>query len=750
MPTVHFGKKHEPAFTLEQSPDLIAVRTRSGRSLARGAAPVASPASAELDDAQLVIDYPEAGVEVYRVPTGRVSGGVRDVSARKAALRQSPDVRFAGGVLVDPVGGEPVLYTENLFVKFVDAADAEDNLEVLRAAGLAVKQTLEYAGNAYFVEAPEGTGQAVFDIAQTLLARSDVEYCHPELVRPRVRKGIFPQQWHLRRSSIGGVQVDAHANVEAAHALTRGEGITIAVIDDGVDVDHPEFSGNGKIVAPRDASLGLDDARPKLARDRHGTACAGVACANGGNGASGVAPKARLMPIRMMSGLGSQREADAFVWAADHGADVISCSWGPSDGDWWDPADPLHNQRVPLPPSTRLALDYATSRGRGGKGCVILFAAGNGNEPVDNDGYASDAKVIAVGACNDRGRRSVYSDFGRALWCSFPSNDFEHAPFQQPAPLTPGIWTTDRLGGAGYNAGNAMNPAKGDAAGAYTGDFGGTSSACPGAAGVVALMLAVNPALRWHEAKALLKRSCDRIDPAGGAYDASGHSARYGYGRLNARTAVELARPRPQNAVSVQRRFDAPIPDLQTVRYELRVSERTAVRSVAVNLEIAHSYIGDLVLTLIPPAATGVAPILLHNRAGGAGRTLKLAFDAATLPPLARFAGKSCEGAWTLQIRDAAAKDSGTLASFGLELRFAHADDGPRDAAPVSPAAAPRVATPRKAAKPRAAKRSASAKTAAKRPVSKPAPATSAAKPAATKKTAKKRTSRTGTVERGV
>ncbi|NIM27448.1 MAG: S8 family serine peptidase, partial [Gammaproteobacteria bacterium] len=121
-------------------------------------------------------------------------------------------------------------------------------------------------------------------------------------------------------------------------------------IDDGVDTEHEEFTGAGKIVAPRDVTRGQGDARPGPG-DRHGTPCAGVACANGAHGASGVAPKARLMPIRLVSSLGSQAEADAFVWAADHGADVISCSWGPMDGDWWNPNDPLHDEVVPIPDS---------------------------------------------------------------------------------------------------------------------------------------------------------------------------------------------------------------------------------------------------------------------------------------------------------------------------------------------------------------------------------------------------------------
>jgi subtilisin family serine protease len=212
--------------------------------------------------------------------------------------------------------------------------------------------------------------------------------------------------------------------------------------------------------------------------------------------------------------------------AAQNGADVISCSWGPADGAWWDPNDPVHSTEVPLPDSTRLALNYAVTSGRDGKGCVVLFAAGNGNESVDNDGYANYERVLAIAACNDRSRRSVYSDFGDAVFCAFPSNDVEFPEEDRPAPLTPGIWTTDRMGRAGYSADN------------YTNSFGGTSSACPGAAGVAALVLSRNPSLNWDEVIDTLRRSCDRIDPEDGKYDANGRSPLYGYGRLNAEKAV--------------------------------------------------------------------------------------------------------------------------------------------------------------------------------------------------------------------
>jgi subtilisin-like proprotein convertase family protein len=271
----------------------------------------------------------------------------------------------------------------------------------------------------------------------------------------------------------------------------------------------------------------------------------------------------------------------------------------------------------------------------------------------------------------------VYSDFGSAVWCAFPSNDMGHAPFNHARPLTPGIWTVDRVGPHGYNSGSV---AEGDAAGNYTNSFGGTSSACPGAAGVAALVLSVNPALRWNEVKDLFKRACDRIDPQGGGYDANGHSPKYGYGRLNARTAVELAKPQPQSGITISRVFNEPIPDLQTVSFSLEVAEDTPVESVSVEVDLQHTYIGDLVITLLPPPETWLSPIVLHNRQGGPTRNLKKTYDAATTPALADLAGRICKGSWTLRIRDAAAQDFGALISFSLGLSFVHPDR-----APVSP-----------------------------------------------------------------
>lgn len=524
MVTYTYGGKNGNTHTLVESTDRVVVRTKNARPL-RDA--IASRAGKEvLENYALELEFPDADVSVLKA---RKTAGTALRDTTRSVLKGEEELRFAGRVLVDEKSEEPVVYTENMFLKFHDEVSVADCEEIMAGYDLTVKQKLDYAVNSYFVGAPENTGLEVFQLAEALLNRPEVEFCHPELIRKRGFKAIHALQWHLKSSIVNGAAVNAGVNIEKAHLQTKGEGVTIAVIDDGVDIDHVEFKQPGKVVHSRDVSFNSNDPRPKNAFNNHGTPCAGVAAASG-VAACGVAPAAKLMPIRLSSQLGSIAESNAFKWAADNGADVISCSWGPEDGNWTNPADPLHTTKVDLPDSTRLAIDYAVTTGRNGKGCIVLFAAGNGNEDVAFDGYASYPNVVAVAACNDTGKRCVYSDFGNAVWCSFPSSDFEFVPFNHPAPLTEGIYTTDRSGSKGYGLGD------------YTESFGGTSSACPGVAGVAALILSANPALSWQQVRQVLKDCCEKIDTPDGAYDSKGHSRKYGYGRVDAAKAVSIAR----------------------------------------------------------------------------------------------------------------------------------------------------------------------------------------------------------------
>ena len=163
---------------------------------------------------------------MYRVPVGR---GVRSLADRKSALRAAPDVRFAGGVLVDPATQEPVLYTENLFIKFIDEADPDDCAAVLRDAGLAIKEKVDLRDERVLRRGAGGhRASGVRHRSRPAEARRR-RVLPPRADSPAQRARISSsQQWHLKKTTVDGVVVDAHANVEAAHEITRGEGVTIA------------------------------------------------------------------------------------------------------------------------------------------------------------------------------------------------------------------------------------------------------------------------------------------------------------------------------------------------------------------------------------------------------------------------------------------------------------------------------------------------------------------------------------------
>ncbi|MGH7230329.1 MAG: S8 family serine peptidase, partial [Nitrospiraceae bacterium] len=282
MFSVRYGGKSGKRYQLAASDELVVVRTHSRNALMEDrpyeVTPVSRTARNVLDEFELVARFREAGVEILRSRGPRRGRSVRDKA--RAVLKQEPEVRFAGRVLCDPTSKRPVVYTENFFVKFENDEKPSACRKILNRHGLSIKRAVEYARNAYFVAAPENTGVEVFTLAEKLLHESAVELCHPELVREARRRAVFAPQWHLRKATIDGQTIDAHAGVEAAWALSEGAGTTIAIIDDGVDLEHEEFRSPGKIVTPRDVTRRSDDPRPGNG-DNHGTACAGVACADG-------------------------------------------------------------------------------------------------------------------------------------------------------------------------------------------------------------------------------------------------------------------------------------------------------------------------------------------------------------------------------------------------------------------------------------------------------------------------------------
>ena len=184
-------------------------------------------------------------------------------------------------------------------------------------------------------------------------------------------------------------------------------------------------------------------------------------------------------------------------------------------------------------------------------------------------------------------------------------------------------------------------------------------------------MIARNPNLRSDAVRDIIKRSCDRIDTAGGQYDANGRSPFYGFGRVNAKRAVELAMPVQPTTVAIRTAVkDVAIKDLQTSTLDLPIADTGSLKSIKVSVDIEHTYRGDLVVSLRSPAATGVAPVVLHNREGGAADNLKKTYDEVNAPGLVALKNKSPKGTWTLVVADKEAQDTGKIRSFTIEMSF--------------------------------------------------------------------------------
>jgi len=398
-------------------------------------------------------------------------------------------------------------------------------------------------------------------LTNILTKYKEVTSAEPNLVNRfmnfhKPKDGLFKKQWHLFATK-DGVHLKANASVDAPNAwkITRGSRkVTVAVIDDGFDLKHPDLKGDGKkIVHPRDFVDDDDLPMPVASRDDyHGTPCAGVAIGEEtGKGIVGIAPKCSFLPIRFDLAADDDLLWEIFDFAGKY-ADVISCSWGP----------------VPVyAPLSKLLKDKFTELTlKGGprkKGCVICFAAGNYNAPVndpDNEnfdwyhpgygdvfgtpgpiinGNCAHPDVVAVSASTSLNKKAAYSNWGKEISVTAPSNNW-HPIDQQEFVAGRGIWTADNEdSGTGFTSNSK-----------YTGDFGGTSSATPLVAGIAALCISVNPDLTAKEVKKILEATTDKIEDKEpdivlgnkkGTYK-RGHSEWFGHGKVNAAKAVKKAK----------------------------------------------------------------------------------------------------------------------------------------------------------------------------------------------------------------
>ncbi|MFI6014369.1 type VII secretion-associated serine protease mycosin [Streptomyces sp. NPDC051243] len=195
-------------------------------------------------------------------------------------------------------------------------------------------------------------------------------------------------------------------HTQEAWQTTKGAGITVAVLDTGVEADHPDLAGN--VLEGKDM-VGFGAERGDRAWARHGTAMAGIIAghghgAGGGDGVMGIAPEAKILPVRVILEDGDSARAKArstrgnalaegIRWAADHGADVINLSLG-------DDSKSAHPEA-----GEDEAVQYALK-----KGAVVVASAGNGGEKGDHISYpAAYPGVIAATAVDRYGTRASFS-----------------------------------------------------------------------------------------------------------------------------------------------------------------------------------------------------------------------------------------------------------------------------------------------------------------------------------------------------
>lgn len=506
-------------------------------------------------------------------------------------------------------------------------------------------------GGGWQVFEVQGKPGAALDAVPLLRKQPGVLKAEPLLARMQGKRGgevndpLANKEWHL--------DADA-ANVRSAWNLADGTGVTIAIVDDGLQHSHPDLAPAYSAADSYDFNGRDEDPEPpSYLYDDHGTACAGVAAARGNNGigVAGVAYRATLSGLRLISQpVTDEDEADAFSFHNDT-IQIKSNSWGP--------VDRLMLVEGPGPLATA-ALEDGVKNGRGGLGTIYVFAAGNGGGFGDNvnfDGYAARRETIAVGAVGDNDVKAPYSEEGACLLLTAPSSGGSL-----------GITTTDRVGDDGFNFDGTFDSPDLN----YTDWFGGTSSACPLVAGVVALMLDRNPNLGWRDVQEILVKTAKKIDTGDPDWVTNGaglhFNHKYGAGEVDAAAAVDLADSWTNLGENIKTEVFAdgiatPIPDGKQAGVEFTMhveSDHFRVEHALLTTSIKHAKRGQLEITLTSPDGTESRMATLRKKDKGAN--FEWTFSSV------RHWGEMAKGDWKVRIADRVKGKTGMVNSLKLTL----------------------------------------------------------------------------------
>ncbi|WP_345987230.1 S8 family peptidase [Sulfurimonas sp. HSL1-2] len=487
---------------------------------------------------------------------------------------------------------------------------------------------------------------------------------------------LFPYQWHLQNTgqtagaNDGGIAGE-DLGITGLPAAYAGSGdVVVGVVDTGVESGHPDLKNNLDMSMSYHYGTRTKDPVP-LASDigYHGTSCAGIIGAQGFNavGVRGVSPMTRLAGFNVLATGRISDFADAF---SRSGIAIFSNSWGPITSaaltDWG--------------PVLEDALEEGALNGRGGKGAIYVFAAGN-DRTDSHEGYANTSSLhnskyaITVSAVDASGRLSVYSNTGANVLVAATGGAY--------GLTDPAIVTTDLTGvGIGHDTkydidGNVLGDSVLDGNnpdGNYTRFMNGTSSACPSVAGVCALMLQANPALTRRDARYILARTARQNDASDGGWTLNGAglpvNGKYGFGVVDAAAAVAMAEGfttlGPEQLIGRYTDLaNVQIPDANSTGIErgITITEAMSVEHVDVWITTDHDRIDDLRIVLVSPSGTeSVLAVGGENYLFGSARYADWRFSTV------RCLDETSVGTWRLKVMDLRAGYGGLLESWRIRI----------------------------------------------------------------------------------
>ncbi|MBS1704334.1 MAG: S8 family serine peptidase [Armatimonadetes bacterium] len=463
----------------------------------------------------------------------------------------------------------------------------------------------------------------------------------------------WPGQWYLKNGVTPGLDTGVW---NAWQADFTGFGVTVGVVDDGLQTGHPDLTAN--YTATNSYDFGQNDSNPNpvVGADNHGTAVAGLIGARGGNsiGITGSAPEAKLAGLRLNFDAASAdfttQDAAATLYRSSGTTTAIRLknhSYGPT---------------VPYSLDTAQATAIADSAS---VGTIHVRSAGNSRggtaEDVNKFLERNIPQTIVVGAVQSDGKYGPYSGFGASLTCVAPSSPNSVGFLLQE--------TTDRVGESeGYNGGSDSFPD-----GNYTSIFGFTSGAAPLVTGALALVRQAIPTMNVRFAKHLIALTAKKVDPAdtstasdgGWKTNAAGYSfnQNYGFGLIDASAMIALE-PYYSGVTALTTSttgtvtVNQAIPDNSTTGTSktFQISNHGKLEEMMITLNITHTWRGDLEAYLTSPS--GTTSRLFIQAGSDNGTNLAWTFTSNA------FWGEDPFGTWTIKVMDLGLLDSGTFNSL--------------------------------------------------------------------------------------